>query len=180
MNDGQFRGFIPYFAQNHSKWGIQLAMGRPRCCTKPANSRWRRTATGCEEQRKRSGKGGKRPGLLASRFARHHFGASGKFTNTFVTTDHCDGSSKSSLHVHFHLQWQLFFPTGNLRYSGVGLDAPVAGKGGMSYKEKQEAELAAKEGPKVHMSCRGHGFPWSTGNFIWQWTILIQRWISSE
>jgi primase-polymerase (primpol)-like protein len=50
----------------------------------------------------------------------------------------------------------------------------------MSYKEKQEAELAAKEGPKVHMSCRGHGFPWSTGNFIWQWTILIQRWISSE
>lgn len=41
----------------------------------------------------------------------------------------------------------------------MGLDAPVAGKGGMSYKEKQEAELAAKEGPKVHMSCRGHGFP---------------------
>ena len=52
----------------------------------------------------------------------------------------------------------FFSRAGNLIYSGMGLDAPVAGKGGMSYKEKQDAALAAQEGPKVHMSCRGHGF----------------------
>ena len=58
----------------------------------------------------------------------------------------------------------------------MGLDAPVAGKGGMSYKEKQEAELAANEGPKIY-TCHAVAmvFHDPLGNFISRWTIRIQR-----